>query len=134
MPEPQSYQDATHPDRRTFTPKGRAVVAGVPVRDADLESAVGLHWVAKLFRVMSCLLVALMVMQVTLGLTSTIEISYGVLIAEAIRLVIFAALLWGAGDLADLFVKSHRDLRAARILLGRLTHLVEDRDRGDATH
>lgn len=124
-------------------------MAGIPVRDHDIEPTNGLHWVAKLFRVMSGLLVVLMLLQVVNGLTSIIEISYGVLFAEAIRLVIFAGLLWGAGDLADLFVKSHWDIRASRILLGRLTHLIEQlppngeshpgdvdsgRGRGDARH
>ena len=99
---------------------------------------------------MSGLLGLLVVLQVFSGLTGAVEISYGVLIAEAIRLVIFAGLLWGAGDLAGLFVQSHYDLRASRILLERLTHLVGQppghpstppvdegdprRGRGDATH
>ena len=125
------------------------MLAGVPVREDDVEPARGLHWVAKLFRVLSGLLVALMIVQVVLGLTSTIEISYGMLGAEAVRLLIFAGLLWGAGDLADLFVKSHYDLRASRILLARLNRQVStipgagttppaddliSRGRGDATH
>jgi hypothetical protein len=103
----------------------RSTPAGVPVRTGDIEPASGLHWVAILFRILSGMLVLLMVMQVLLGVTSAVEISYGVLIAEAIRLVIFAGLLWAAGDLADLFVQSHGDLRASRILLGRLAHHVE---------
>ena len=131
MSDTQGYTPLSS-DRRQF-PKG-AFIETMPVRDGDIEPATGLHWVAKLCRVMSGLLIVLTIMQVALGLTSTIEISYGVLIAEAIRLVIFAGLLWGAGDLADLFVKSHRDLRAARILLGRLTHLAEQRDRRDDIH
>ncbi len=123
------------PDRREFPPDaerrvvplhGRPAVAGVPVRQDDIEPTTGLHWVAVLFRVLAGLLVLLMVVQVTLGLTSTVDLSFGVLFAEAIRLVIFACLLWGAGDLADLFVKSHCDLRASRILLGRLVHLQEN--------
>src|SRR5437773_2762558 len=114
MAEPQSYHSSpTSPDRRTFKPKGNAASADLPVRDADIEPSTGLHWVAKLCRVMSGLLVLLMVVQLFLGLTSTVEISYGVLMAEALRLVIFAGLLWGAGDLADLFVRSHCDLRAS---------------------
>jgi diphthamide synthase subunit DPH2 len=68
---------------------------------------------------MSGLLLLLMVLQVFNGLMSMVAISYGVLAAEAIRIVIYAGLLWGAGDLADLCVKSHCDLRAIRVLLGR---------------
>jgi hypothetical protein len=118
----------TKPNRtdanRRFIPLDGHDLAGVPVRYDDIELTRGLYWVAMLFRVMAGLLLLLIVVQVINGLSSAVEISYGVLIAEAVRLIIFAGLLWGAGDLADLFVKSHYDLRATRILLGRLTHLA----------
>ncbi len=134
MSEPQSYRESpATPNRRTPKPNGRGTGA-VPIRGDDIEASTGIHWVAKLVRVMSGLFVLLAVIQAFLGLTSAVEISYGVLTAEVIRLVIFAGLLWGAGDLADLFVKSSADLRASRILLGRVAHLLEDRDRGDDTH
>jgi len=107
-------------ERRT-PPTGPTLV-GVPVRDADVEPARGLHGVAILFRIMSGLLLLLMVVQIINGATSTVPLSIGVLVAESVRLIIFAGLLWGAGDLADLFVKSHYDLRATRILLERLAH------------
>jgi hypothetical protein len=103
-------------------PSGRPVMAGVEVRDGDIEPTKGLHSVAILFRVMSILLALLAAMQVTMGVTSIVEISYGVLIAEAVRLLIFAGLLWGAGDLADLYVKSHYDQRAMKILIARLEY------------
>ena len=135
----------TDPDRRVIPPDVHTL-AGVPVRDDDIEPARGLHSVAILFRIMSGMMALLLVVQVFNGVTSAVPISIGVLIAEATRLLIFAGLLWGAGDLADLFVKSHYDVRATRILLGRLTHIVsqlpgtgeprlgdEDR-RGDAMH
>jgi hypothetical protein len=123
-------------------------LGGVPVRDDDIETARGLHSIAKLFRGLAAILGLLIAVQIFNGVTSTVDISVGVLAAEVIRLVIFAGLLWGAGDLADLFVKSHYDLRASRILLGRLTRLVGQqpalgeprpgddlrRGRGDATH
>lgn len=48
-------------------------------------------WIAKLFRVMSGLLGLLVVLQVFSGLTGAVEISYGVLAAEAIRLLISPA-------------------------------------------
>ena len=112
------------PDRRTIPPQGPTLV-GVPVRDGDVEPTRGLHGVAILFRIMSGLLLLLMVVQIINGATSTVPLSVGVLVAESVRLIIFAGLLWGAGDLADLFVKSHYDLRATRILLERLAHRNE---------
>jgi hypothetical protein len=112
-------------ERRDTKRKGLSTLGGVPVRDDDVEPVKGLHSIAILFRIMAGMLVLLMALQVVSGLTSMVEISYGVLLAEAIRLVIFAGLLWGVGDLADLFVKSHHDVRAARILLERLTRLTD---------
>lgn len=107
-------------------------MAGVQVRDDDIDPARGLASVAILFRVLAIVLLVLMVLQVINGLSGTVDISYGVLIAEAMRLLIFAGLLWGAGGLADLFVKSHYDLRATRILLGRLNHIVGQTEFGDS--
>lgn len=111
--------------RVTLKPNGHAL-GGVSVRDRDIEPTASLHWVAKLFRVLSGLLFLLMTLQIVLGLTSAVPISYGVLFAEAVRLLIFAGLLWGAGDLSDLFVKSHHDLRSVRILLSRVAYRLGD--------
>jgi hypothetical protein len=110
------------PNDEKVTPK----LVGVPVRDDDIEPTVSIHWVARLFRVMAGLLFLLMVMQIALGLTSAVEISYGVLFAEAVRLLIFAGLLWAAGAISDLFVKSHHDLRATRILLARIAYRLRE--------
>jgi hypothetical protein len=109
------------PNRRIVAVEGHPLV-GLPVRIEDIEPTQGLHWIALLCRVMSGMLVLLMLVQIVTGVTSAIPLSWGVLAAEVIRLIIFAGLLWGAGDLADLFVKSHCDVRAMRILLERLNH------------
>src|SRR4051794_18034501 len=77
-------------DRRLHEGAHRPELAGVPVRPDDIEPVQGLHGVAILFRVLSGLLVLLMVIQVFLGMTSTVQISIGVLFAEAVRLLIFA--------------------------------------------
>ena len=101
------------------------LLAGVAVREEDIEPVKGIRAIAVLFRGMSVLLLLLMVLQVVFGLTSTVPVSPGVLFAEAVRLVIFAGLLWGAGDLGVLWVRSHHDLRATRILAARLTYMVK---------
>jgi hypothetical protein len=103
----------------------RPQLSGVTVREEDIEPVKGIRAIAVLFRGMAILLLALMVTQVALGLTSTVPLSVGVLLADAVRLVIFAGLLWGAGDLAVLWVKSHYDLRATRILTARTAHMVQ---------
>jgi hypothetical protein len=43
------------------------------------------------------------------------------LFAEVIRGVVLAAILWGVGDLTVLFIDVGHDVRAARVLLGRLS-------------
>lgn len=95
------------------------------MRGDDIEPVKGIRAVAILFRSMAILLLALMLLQVFFALTSTVPLSVGVVFAEAVRLVIFAGLLWGAGDLAVLWVKSHHDIRATRILNARLVHMVQ---------
>lgn len=113
-------ESPTHVDRRVIRLAGRATLAGVACRDEDIEPTKALHAVAVFFRVMSGLLLLLMALQVVNGVTGAVEISYGVLFAEVIRLVSGAGFLWGAGAFADLYVKSHVDLRAMRVILERL--------------
>jgi len=126
---PKNDESPVDAERRTLPPDGRPIMAGVQVRPEDVEPAKGVHWIAVLFRALSALLLLLMVTQVVIGLTGAVAISYGVLFAEAVRLVIFAGVLWGAGDLADLYVKSHHETRATRILMSRLVYrLAPPRD------
>jgi hypothetical protein len=100
-------------------------IDGVVVREDDIEPVKGLRTIAAIFRGLSIILLILMVLQVFFAMTSAVPLSPGVVVADAVRLVIFAGLLWGAGDLAVLFVKSHYDLRATRILMARVAHSLE---------
>ena len=108
-------------------------IEGVHVREDDIEPVKGLRTIAVIFRGLSVILLILMVLQAFFAVTSTVPLSAGVVLADAVRLIIFAGLLWGAGDLAILFVKSHYDLRATRILTARIAHALERRNGvGDA--
>ena len=100
-------------------------IDGVPVREDDIEPVKGLRTIAVIFRGLSIILLLLMILQVFFAATSAVPLSPGVVVADAVRLIIFAGLLWGAGDLAVLFVKSHYDLRATRILMARVAHSLE---------
>lgn len=102
----------------------RPTIEGVIVREDDIEQVRGIRAVAYLFRGMAVLLVILMAIQLLAALSGTVDVSIGVVMAEAVRLLIFAGLLWGVGDLAVLWVKSHYDIRASRILLARLAYMV----------
>lgn len=110
-------------DRRTAP--GRPIIGGIVVREDDIETVKGIRAIALLFRGMAILLVLLMAAQVFFGLTSTVPLSPGVLFADAVRLIIFAGLLWGAGELAVLWVKSHYDIRAQRILTARIASMLQ---------
>ena len=101
---------------------GRAIMAGVPVRDDDVDSTAGLHWAAILLRVMAGVFFLRMVAQVLFDVTSTADVSNAALFDQTIHFASFSALLWGAGELADLALKAHHDLRATRILMARLAH------------
>lgn len=121
-------------ERRTA--EHRPSLGGVQVREHDIEETRSIRFIAMLFRGMAILLLLLMVAQIVFGAASTVPLSPGVLFADAVRLVIFAGLLWGAGELAVLWVKSHYDIRAQRILTARIAHLLQeevaDRDARDA--
>lgn len=100
-------------------------INGVAVREDDIEPVKGIRGIALLFRGMSILLLLLMVVRVFFAFTSTIPASPGIVFAESVRLVIFAGLLWGFGELAVLAVKSHYDLRATRILNARMEYALQ---------
>jgi hypothetical protein len=114
-------------DERSPYVEERPNIDGVVVREADIEPVKGLRTIAVIFRGLSIILLVLMALQVFFAATSAVPLSAGVVVADAVRLVIFAGLLWGAGDLAVLFVKSHYDLRATRILMARVAHALEKR-------
>ncbi|MDB4878645.1 MAG: hypothetical protein JWL60_91 [Gemmatimonadetes bacterium] len=130
MPENKRHSDsmpAVADGRRESQP----TLAGIVVREDDIELMRGIRFIAWLFRGMAVLLVVLMILQLLSGLSGAVPASPGVLFAEAVRLVIFAGLLWGAGDLAVLWIKSHYDIRASRILLARMAYMM--RETGEAT-
>jgi hypothetical protein len=103
------------------------------VREDDLEPHAGLRYVARLFKVLAILLIVLMVAEVIIGLTQQGTSSLPTLMIEATRLIVFAGFLWGAGDIALMLIESNHDLRAARILLGRIHYtLREATSHGDA--
>ena len=95
------------------------------VRDEDLEPHEGLRYIARLFKVLSVLLILMLLFEVIIGLVQQGTRSIPTLVVEATRLVVFASFLWGAGDLALMLIESNHDLRATRILVGRLNTKVQ---------
>ena len=101
------------------------------VRDDDLEPHEGLRYIARLFKALAILLIFMLLAEVIIGLQQDGLPALGGLLVEATRLIVFAGFLWAAGDLAVLLIESNHDLRASRILLGRLNGRME-RFLGDA--
>lgn len=96
------------------------------VRDDDLEPHAGLRYIARLFKILAILLIVLMVAEVAIGLTQQGTSSLPTLMIEATRLIVFAGFLWGVGDMALMLIESNHDLRAARILLGRIHYTLRE--------
>ena len=106
-------------DDRRHTP-----AAGPPpeaeVRAEDLEPHEGLRYIARLFKVLSVLLLLMLVFEIVIGLVQRGSEAIPTLVVEVTRLVVFAGFLWGVGDIALMLIESNHDLRATRILIGRM--------------
>jgi hypothetical protein len=102
------------------------------VREDDLEPHAGLRYVARLFKMLAVLLILLLIGEVVVGLTQEGPDSLATLLIEATRIVVFAGFLWGAGDLALMLIESNHDLRATRILLGRVNNKLQRMGPDDA--
>ncbi len=104
-----------------------ATVPGMQVRAADLEPYIGLKYLSRLFKLMAVVLILLLVSEIITGLVASGLEALPTLLGEVSRLVVFAGLLWGSGDLAILLIDMGHDLRATRILLGRqLAHSMDE--------
>jgi hypothetical protein len=95
------------------------------VREADLEPFAALRYIARLFKVLAVLLLLLLAAEVVLGLMAAGTAALAGLLVDATRLLVFAAFLWAGGDLALVLVETNHDLRATRIIAGRLHHELE---------
>jgi hypothetical protein len=122
MDEPRSAEEvrveARDTERRHAREEGPPPDA--KVRDEDLEPHEGLRYIARLFKVLAILLILMLVFEIFIGLAQQGGDAIPTLVVEATRLIVFAAFLWGAGDLALMMIESNHDQRATRILMGRL--------------
>lgn len=95
------------------------------VRDEDLEPHAGLRYIARMFKILAILLILLLIAETVLGLVQQGQAAIPQLLIEATRLIVFAGLLWGAADMGLMLIESNHDLRATRILVGRLNNRVQ---------
>jgi hypothetical protein len=101
------------------------VAPEMDVRDEDLEPHAGLRYIARMFKLLAILLILLLIAEIILGLVQQGEQAIPQLLIEATRLIVFAGLLWGAADMGLMLIESNHDLRATRILVGRLNSRVQ---------
>jgi hypothetical protein len=93
------------------------------VRDEDLEPHAGLRYIARLFKVLALLLFLVMLGESIINLTQGTRVE--LMLLSATRLLVISALLWAGADLALMLIESNHDLRATRILVGRLNEKVQ---------
>lgn len=114
----------TEAERRHHEREEDYVPPEADVRDDDLEPHEGLRYIARLFKILAILLILLLIGEVILGLVNRGNEAIPTLLVEATRIIVFAGLLWAAGDMALMLIESNHDLRATRILVGRLNGKV----------
>lgn len=115
--------EAAGADRRDA--RDAALPSAMDVREEDLEPHAGLRYIARLFKVLSLLLLLMLVGEVVIGLLQQGSVAVPTLLVEATRMLVFAGFLWAGGDLALMLIESNHDLRATRILVGRINARVQ---------
>jgi hypothetical protein len=91
------------------------------IRAEDIEPYFALQYVARLFKIAAMVVVVALTAEVVAGIWLEGTSAILPLFAEVIRGVVLAAILWGVGDLTVLFIDVGHDVRAARVLLGRVS-------------
>lgn len=99
------------------------------IRTEDTEPYFALQYVARLFKIAALVVIVALVAEIVAGLVLEGAGALLPLFAEVIRGIVLAAILWGAGDLTVLLIDVGHDVRAARVLLGRLSAREGARER-----
>lgn len=91
------------------------------IRAEDTEPYLALQYVARLFKIAAMVVIVALTAEIVAGVALEGAGALFPLFAEVIRGIVLAAILWGAGDLTVLLIDVGHDVRAARVLLGRLS-------------
>lgn len=118
----------TESDETGHRPGKRPMLAGLEVREEDLEPQRGLDVTSMVVHVSAGVILVLALGQFAAWWLDRPPggAGMGLLIGDTIRLVVLSALLWAAGDVIKLVIKTHYDIRAARILLTRQTYMMRN--------
>ena len=99
----------------------RERVAPGSVRAEDTEPYIGLQYIARLFKIVSFLVLIALGLEMLLGIASDGARAILPLFAEIVQGGVLAAILWGAADVVLLLIDLGHDVRAERVLLGRIS-------------
>jgi hypothetical protein len=99
----------------------RERVAPGSVRAEDTEPYIGLQYIARLFKIVSFMVLIALGLEILLGVASEGARALLPLFAEIVRAGVLAAILWGGADVVLLLIDLGHDVRAERVLLGRIS-------------
>ena len=91
------------------------------IRAEDTEPYIGLQYVARLFKIVAMVVIVALTAEIVAALAMEGPGALFPLFLEVLQGAVLAALLWGASDLTLLFIDVGHDVRAARVLLGRMS-------------
>jgi hypothetical protein len=91
------------------------------IRTEDTEPYVGLQYVARLFKIVAMVVIVALTAEIVAAVVMEGLDALLPLFLELLQGAVLAAVLWGASDLTLLFIDVGHDVRAARVLLGRMS-------------
>jgi hypothetical protein len=91
------------------------------IRTEDTEPYIGLQYVARLFKVVAMVVIVALTAEIVAAVVMEGLDALLPLFLELLQGAVLAAVLWGASDLTLLFIDVGHDVRAARVLLGRMS-------------
>ena len=91
------------------------------IRAEDTEPYTGLQYVARLFKIVAMVLVVALTFEVVAAVVLEGPGALLELFLDVLNGAVLAAFLWGASDLTLLFIDVGHDVRAQRVLLGRMS-------------
>jgi hypothetical protein len=94
------------------------------IRAEDTEPYIGLQYVARLFKIVAMVVIVALTAEIVAALVMEGPSALLPLVLEILQGAVLAAVLWGASDLTLLFIDVGHDVRAARVLLGRMSARV----------
>jgi hypothetical protein len=119
--DPPSLPERDEPETGGMEGDDRVRKNPAAIRSEDTEPYYALQYVARLFKIAALVVMVALAAEIVIGLTLEGAGAIFPLLNEVIRGIVLAAILWGAGDLTVLLIDVGHDVRAARVLLGRLS-------------